>query len=208
MSDSLWSHGLQHARLPCPSLTPEAYSNSCPSSQWCHPTISSTIIPFSSCLQSFLASQSFIMSQFFASGGQSVGASASASILPVNIQSWLPFSLTGLMPLHCFCYCFCTNYHESNGLKQHEFIILHFWRSEDQSWVSWGYNQGVSRAVSLLEALGENPSLTLWHLEAAHIPWLVATSLQLPLLFTHLLLWLWALLSSCEKSCNYMGPSR
>ena len=88
MSDSLWPHGLQHTRLPCPSPTPRACSNSHPSSQWCHPTISSSVVPFSSYLQSFPASGSFPMSQFFASGGQSIGASASASVLLMNIQDW------------------------------------------------------------------------------------------------------------------------
>ena len=97
VSDSLWPHGLQHIRLPCPSPTPEASSNLCPSSWWCHPTISSSVDPFSSHLQCFPASESFQMSQFFASGGQSTGASASASVLPVNIQDWLPLGLTGLI---------------------------------------------------------------------------------------------------------------
>ena len=91
VSNSLQPHGLQHTRTPCPSPTPGAYSNSCPLSQWCHPTISSSVIPFSTHLQSFLASGSFPMSQFFASGGQSIGVSASASVLPMNIQSWFPF---------------------------------------------------------------------------------------------------------------------
>ena len=77
MSNSLWPHGLEHARPPCPSPTPGVYSNSCPLSRWCHPTISSSVVPFSSCLQSFAASGSFQMSQLFASGGQSIGASAS-----------------------------------------------------------------------------------------------------------------------------------
>ena len=85
MSDSLQPHGLQHTRLPCPSPTPGTCSNSCPLSQWCHPTISSSVIPFS-CLKSFPASGSFPRSQFLASGGQNIGASASASILPMNIQ--------------------------------------------------------------------------------------------------------------------------
>ena len=93
------SHGLQRARLPCPLPTPRACSNSCPSSQWCHPTLSSSVIPFSSCLQSFPALGSFLMTQFFASGGQSIGASASASILPMNIQDWFPLGLTGLISL-------------------------------------------------------------------------------------------------------------
>ena len=88
MSNSLWSHGLQHARLPCPSPTPRACSNSCPLSLWCHPTISPSVIPFSSCLQSFPASGSFPMSQFFTLGGHSIGVSASTSVLPMNIQDW------------------------------------------------------------------------------------------------------------------------
>ena len=90
MSDSLRPNGLQHVRLPCPLPTPRAYSNSCLSSWWCHLTISSSVVPFSSCLQSFTASGSFLMNQFFASGGQSIGASASASIFLMNIQDWFP----------------------------------------------------------------------------------------------------------------------
>ena len=88
VSDSLPPHGLQHTRLPCPSPTPGACSNSCPLSQWCHPTISSSVVPFSSCLQSFPASGSFPMRQFFAWAGQSIGASGSASDLPMIIQDW------------------------------------------------------------------------------------------------------------------------
>ena len=101
VSDSLRPHGLQHARPPCTSPTPGACSNSCPSSQWCHPFISSSVIPFSSCLQSFLASGSFPMSQFFASGGQSIGVSASASVLLMNIQDWFPLQWTGWISLQC-----------------------------------------------------------------------------------------------------------
>ena len=99
MSDSLWPHGLQHTRLPCPSPTPRVYSNSCPLSQWCHPTISSSVSPFSSCLQSFTASESFPMTQFFTSGGQSIGVPASASVLPMNIQDWFPLGWTGWISL-------------------------------------------------------------------------------------------------------------
>ena len=99
MSDSLQPYGLQHSRLPCPSPTPRAYSNSCPSSQWYHPTISSSVIPFSSCLQSFPASGSFLVSQFFTSGGQSIGVSASASVLPMNTQDWFPLGLIGWISL-------------------------------------------------------------------------------------------------------------
>ena len=97
MSNSLQPHGLQHSRLPCPSPTPRACLNSCPSSWWCHPTISSSVVPFSSCLQSFPASGSFPMSQLFASGGQSTGASV--SVHPMNIQDWFPLGLTGLSSL-------------------------------------------------------------------------------------------------------------
>ena len=94
MSNCLRPHGLQHTRLPCPSSSPRACSNSCPSSRWCHLTISSSVILFSSCLQSFPASGSFLMSRLFASGGQSIGASVSASVLPMKIQYWLPLGLT------------------------------------------------------------------------------------------------------------------
>ena len=94
MSDSLLPCGLQHTRLPCLSPTPGAYSDSCPLSQWCHPTITSSVIPFSSHLQSFPASGYFPMSQFFASGGQRIGVSASASVLPMDIQDWFPLGWT------------------------------------------------------------------------------------------------------------------
>ena len=99
MSDSLWPHGLQHTRLPRPSPAPKDCSNSCPSSQWYHPTISSFVVPFSSHLQSFPASGSFQMSQLFTSGGQSIGVSGSASILPMNIQDWSPLGWAGWISL-------------------------------------------------------------------------------------------------------------
>ena len=99
MSSSLWSHGLQYTRLTCLSPTPGVYSNSCPLSRWCHPTISSSVVPFSSHLQSFPASGSFQMSQFFTSGGQSIGVSALASVLPVNIQDWFALGWTGWISL-------------------------------------------------------------------------------------------------------------
>ena len=99
VSDSLWPHGLQHARLPCPSPTPRAYSNSSWLSWWCHPTISPSVIPFSFCLQSFPASRSFPMNQFFASGGQSIGVSPTASVLPMNIQDWFRLGWTGWISL-------------------------------------------------------------------------------------------------------------
>ena len=99
VSDSLRTHGLQHARPPCASPTPRVYSNSCPLSQWCHPTISSSVVPFSSHLQSFPASGSFQMGRFFPSGGQSIGVSASTSVLLINIQDWFPLGWTGRISL-------------------------------------------------------------------------------------------------------------
>ena len=99
VSNSLWPHGLQHIRPPCPSPTPRAYSNSCPLSRWCHPTISSSVIPFSFHPQLSPASGSFQMSQFFSLGGQSIGVSASTSVLPMNIQDWFPLGWTGWISL-------------------------------------------------------------------------------------------------------------
>ena len=99
MSDSLWPHEPKHARPPCPSPTPWVYPNSHPSSRWCHPAISSSVIPFSSCTQSHPASGSFQMSQLFASGGQSIRVSASASVLPMNTQDWSPLGWTGWISL-------------------------------------------------------------------------------------------------------------
>ena len=117
ISDSLQPHGQQHARLPCPSLSPGVYSNSCPPSQWCHPTISSSVVPFSSCLQSFPASGSIPMSRLFTSDDQSTRASASASVLPVNIPDWFLLGLTGLISL------------QSNGLSR-VFSSTTVWRHE------------------------------------------------------------------------------
>ena len=97
MSDSSQPHEIPHTRLSCPALSPRVCSNSCPLSQWCHPTISYSIIPFSSCPQSFPASGSFPMRQLFTSGVQSIGASASASVLSMNIQDWFPLGLSGLI---------------------------------------------------------------------------------------------------------------
>ena len=119
LSDYLWPHGLQHTRLPCPSPTPGACSNSCPSSQWCHPTISLSVIPFSSCLQSFPASGSFQMSQLFTSGGQTIGVSASASVLPMNIQDWFPVGLTGLISLQ---YKALSRVFSNTTVQKHQFF--------------------------------------------------------------------------------------
>ena len=118
MSNFLWPHGLQYARLPCPSPTPGACSNSCPLSQWCHPTISSSVVHFS-CLQSFPVSGSFPMSWLFASGDQSIGASASASVLPMNIQGWFPLGLTILISLQSKR---CSRVFSSTTVRKHQFL--------------------------------------------------------------------------------------
>ena len=99
VSDSLWPHEPQRVRPPCPSPTPGVHPNPCPLSRWCHPTISSSVVPFSSCLQSFPASGSFQMSQLFTSGGQTTGVSASTSVLPMNIQDWSPLGWTDWISL-------------------------------------------------------------------------------------------------------------
>ena len=105
MSNSLWPHELQHAKPLCPSPPPGVYSNSCPSSRWCHPAISSSVVPFSSCPQSLPASESFPMSQLFAWGGQSIGVSALASVLPMNTQDWFPLEWTGCLELLFLVLC-------------------------------------------------------------------------------------------------------
>ena len=115
MSNSLQPHGLQHTRLSCPSLTPRACSNPCPSSWWCHPTISSFVDPFSYHLQSFPASGSFQMNQLFASGGQSIGVSTSTSVLPMNIQDWSPLGWNGWISLQSKGLKSLLQYHSSKA---------------------------------------------------------------------------------------------
>ena len=133
MSDSLQLHEPQDARPPCPSATPGVHPNPRPSSQWCHPAISSSVIPFSSRLQSFPASESFQMSQFFPSGGQSIRASASASILPMNTQDWSPLGLTGWISL------------QSNRLSRVFSNKFHFWES---IWGQWKHDNSKSMGCS------------------------------------------------------------
>ena len=139
----LCPHVLQHTRLPHPSPTPGVHSNSCPSSRWCHPTNSSSVGPFSSCLHSFPASRSFPMSQFFPSGGQSIGVSASVSVLPTNIQDWSPLGLTDLISL------------QSKGLlrvfsnttvQKHQFfgVQISLWSNSHSFPKSMNFNQGRS----------------------------------------------------------------
>ena len=123
MSNSLWPHESQHARPPCPSPTPRVYSNSFPLSWWCHPTISSSVILFSSCLQSFPALGSFQMSQLFASGGQSIRASA--SVLPMSIQDWFPLGLTGLISLQSNILKSLLQHHSSKAsIHQHSAFFI------------------------------------------------------------------------------------
>ena len=123
MSNSLQPHGLQHARLPCPSPTPGVYSISCPLSQWCHPTISSSVIPFS-CLQSFPVSVNFQMSQFFASGGQSIGVSSSTSVLPMNIQDWFLLGWTGWISLQSKG---LSRVFSNTTIQKHQFICIYMY---------------------------------------------------------------------------------
>ena len=152
MSISLQPHGLQHARLSCPSLSPGVYSNSWPLSKWCHPTISSSVIPFSSCPQSFLlpskdpASGSFPMSQFFTSGGQSIGTSA--SVLPVNIQDWFPLGLTGLIYIYLSSRSSLWNIGVSVQFLKAESVIGAAW------WCETWLGVGVRKPASLLWAPG------------------------------------------------------
>ena len=177
MTDALQPHGLQHDRLPYPSPTPGAYANSSPSSQWCHPTISSFVIPFYSCLQSFPASGSFPMSQFFASGGLNIGVSASASVLPTNIQDWFPLGLTDLISLQSkgFSRVFsnttvqninwmCLFYENSLSFKLvHLFCMLEFnsfsfYIPKSKSWVqSMCFSEGIW--FSLFSGLGKIVSI-------------------------------------------------
>ena len=145
MSDSLRPHELQHTRPPCPSPTPRVHSNSCPSSRWCHPAISSSVVPFSSCPQSLPASGSFPMSQLFAWGGQSIRVSASASVLPMNTQDWSPLGWTGWISL------------QSKGLKR-VFSNTTVWK-----------HQFFSAQLSLWSnsfymTTGETIALTIWTL--------------------------------------------
>ena len=125
VSNSLWHHGLQHARLSCPSPCPGACSNSHPLSQWFYPTISSSVVPFFSCLQSFPASGPFLMNRFFTSGGQSFGVSASASVLPVNIQDWFSLEWTGLISLQSKGLKSLLQYHSSKtSVLQHSTFFM------------------------------------------------------------------------------------
>ena len=135
VSNSLWPHEPQHARPPCPSPTPGVYPNSCPSSQWCHPTISSFVVPYSSCPQSLPPSGSFPMSQLFAWGSQSTGVSASASVLPMNTQDWSPLGWTSWISW------------QSKGLSR---VFSNTTIQKHQFFTSGGQSIGVSASASVL----------------------------------------------------------
>ena len=122
MSESLWPHEPQYARPPCPSPTPGVHSNSCPLSRWCHPITSSSVVPFSSCPQSCPASGSFPMSQLFTSGGQSIGVSASASVLPMNTQDWSPLGWTGWISLQSKGF---SRVFSNTTVQKHQFFGTH-----------------------------------------------------------------------------------
>ena len=134
VSDSLQSHGPQHTRPPCPSPTPEVCSNSCPLSRWCHPTISSSVVSFSSCLQSFPASGSFLTSQVFISGGQITGISDSASVLPMNIQDWFSLGWTGWISLRSKG---LSRDFSNTTVQKHQFLStqLSLWSNSHVSWM-------------------------------------------------------------------------
>ena len=151
-SNSLRTHGLSHTRVPCPLLSPKACSNSCPLSQWCHPTISSSVIPFSSCPQSFPASWSFPVSRLFASGGQGIGASA--SVFPMNIQDWVPLGWTGLISLQSKG---LSRVFSNTTVQKHEFFgtqtslwlssHIYTWQLEKTALTRWTF---VGKIMSLL----------------------------------------------------------
>ena len=137
MSDSLRPHEPQHSRPPCPSPTPRVYANSCPLSWWCHLTISSSVVPFSSCLQSFPTSGSFQMSQLFTSGGQSIGVSASTSVLPMNTQDWFPLGWTGWISLQ---FKGLSRVFSTTTVQKHQFCTQHRW---DRPWQVHKIDEGV-----------------------------------------------------------------
>ena len=151
MSNSLWPHVLQHTRPPYPSPTPRAYSNSCPSSRCCHPAISSSVVPFSSCLQFLPASESFPMSQFFTSGGQSIGVSASASVLPMNIQDLFPLRWTGCISLKSkgLSRVFSNSKLQKLNLQHSDFFIVRL----SHSYMTTGKTTALTRQTFVVKAM-------------------------------------------------------
>ena len=172
MSNSLWSHKLQHARLPCPSLFHWVCSNSCPLSQWWHPTISSSVTPLSSCPQSFPASWSFPVSQLFASGCQSIGASASVSVPPMNIQGWFPLGLTGVISLQSrgFSWVFFSTNIQKHQKRSAFFVVLPFlpdyWKNHSFDYTNKWLHLLLCFPIC---TTGQN-SRSLWGLQAGPMP--------------------------------------
>ena len=146
MSDSLWPRELQHARPPCPSPTPRVHSNSCPSSQWCHLAISSSVVPFSSCPQSLPAPGSFPMSQLFTWGGQSIGVSASASFLPMNTQDWSPLGWTGWIPLQSKG---LSRVFSNTTVQKHQFFSVHLSSQPNSHINTWPLESHWNNGCSL-----------------------------------------------------------
>ena len=142
MSNTLLPHGLQDVRPASPSPTPRAHSNSCPLSQWCHPTISSSVVPFSSCHQSLPASESFPMSQLFPSGGQSIGVSALASVLPKNNQGWSPLEWTGWISLQCKG---LSRVFSNTTVQKHQFFSTQFSSQSNSHIHTWPLERSMSR---------------------------------------------------------------
>ena len=175
MSSCLWPHESQHARTPCPSPTPRVYSNSCPSSQWCHPAISSSVVPFSSCPQSLPASGSSPMSQLFAWGGQSIGVSASASVLPMNTQDGSPLGWTGWISL------------QSKGLSRalsNTTIQKHQFFSAQLSWFTLGYTWYQNP-----KKMWQNLKVLISCVQLFATPWTVAHQVSLSMGFSRQEYW-------------------
>ena len=169
MSDSLQPHELQQARPPCPSLTPEVYSNSCPSSQWCHPVISTSVVPFSSCPQSFPASGSFPMSQPFIWGGQSTGVSASASVLPMNTQDWSPLGWTGWISLQ---FRGCSRVFSNTTVQKHQFFGTQLSsQSSSHPYMTIGKTIALTRWTFVDKVMSLLPRSQLW-LQNSIILWI------------------------------------
>ena len=160
MTDSLRLHGLQHIRLPCPLPTPRAYSNSCPLSQLCHPTISSSVIPFSSHVQSFPVLGYFQMSQFFTSGGQSIGVSVPASVLPMNIQDWFPLGWTGWISLQSKWLSSLLQHHSSKSsiLWHSAFFMVHLSTSIHDHWKNCSFLTRWTFVCKVMSLLLNMPS--------------------------------------------------
>ena len=151
MSDSFQPHGLQHARISYPLPTPEAYTNSCPLCWWCHPTISSSVVPFSSCLQSFPESGSFQISQFFASGGQSIGVSASTSVLPMNIQDWFPLAWTSWISLQSKG---LSRVFSNTTVQKHQFVCSAFFIVQiSNPYTTTGKSIALTRWISVFKEM-------------------------------------------------------